>query len=133
MTLLEWFIIISAVGVVLTCACLAGGRRPTPAQRSEMEDEARARLQFHRDRVGDGIRRARLLVGMTQEELASASGITTSHVVRIERGELAFTYPTIERITAVLEGANRPGGYVDPYDADRRLAERWRADTGGRN
>lgn len=53
--------------------------------------------------VGDHVRRLRTARGLTQSALAEAIGRSTDLVSRIERGESAPSFDTLEQLCAVLE------------------------------
>lgn len=48
--------------------------------------------------VGERVRHLRRLRGLTQEELAEASGLNRAHLGEIERGEVDVTIVTLQRI-----------------------------------
>jgi transcriptional regulator with XRE-family HTH domain len=68
-----------------------------------------ARVSAKRDddgqlnRLGDAIRAARKAKGLTQDELADASGVDRSHMGRIERGERNVTFLNVARIACALK------------------------------
>lgn len=53
--------------------------------------------------LGQTIRQRREFLGLSQENLASATGIDRSHMGRIERGERNVTLLNLLRIADVLE------------------------------
>jgi transcriptional regulator with XRE-family HTH domain len=62
------------------------GRRPKPdAPRRAAEVTTEAEFAVA---VGDGIRRARQQLGLTQVELAERADLSPNYVARLERGEL---------------------------------------------
>ena len=67
------------------------------------DQDARARVDAYRKKVGEMIRDVRLTRGMTQEELAEAAGLPQSHISRLECGKHTATHITIERIAEALE------------------------------
>jgi len=52
--------------------------------------------------LGEVIRNLRLEAGMSQEQLAAASGINRAYLGTIERGGKAITVETVERIASGL-------------------------------
>ena len=52
---------------------------------------------------GEEVRRTRLSLNMSQEELASISGVNRSHMGQIERGLKSASLQTIERIAHALQ------------------------------
>jgi transcriptional regulator with XRE-family HTH domain len=55
--------------------------------------------------VGRKVCELRAAKGMTQDELAAASGLPQSHISRIERAALSPSHVTIERIARALDVA----------------------------
>lgn len=55
-----------------------------------------------RNIVGDNLRRQRLKVGFTQEELALKSGLSQGYINQLESGKRRFTQKSLELITDVL-------------------------------
>ncbi len=53
--------------------------------------------------LGDNVRRARSARGITQSQLAEAIGRSTDLVSRIERGESAPSFGTLEKLCEILE------------------------------
>ena len=82
----------------------------TPEEREELE-ATRARF-----RVGTRLLQNRLSVGLTQKELASASGVDQADISRIERGETNAT-------TATLDSLARPLGMTLGFVAVADSAE----------
>jgi ribosome-binding protein aMBF1 (putative translation factor) len=70
--------------------------RATPEERREL-DNARARFK-----LGSRILQHRLASGLTQQQLASASGIAQADISRIERGLANPTAETLEALAAPL-------------------------------
>jgi ribosome-binding protein aMBF1 (putative translation factor) len=68
----------------------------TPEERREL-DAARARFK-----IGARILQQRLAAGVTQQELASASGIAQSDISRVERGQSNPTAETLEALAGPL-------------------------------
>ncbi|MEK6272753.1 MAG: helix-turn-helix transcriptional regulator [Actinomycetota bacterium] len=66
--------------------------RSTPEERRDLE-VARARFK-----IGARVLKQRLAAGLTQEQLASASGIAQADISRIERGQ---SNPTTETLGAL--------------------------------
>lgn len=64
-------------------------------------DEKR-KLQSHRNYVAQQIKKQRSKAGLTQVELAKKTGLPQTHICRLELGQHAPTYKTIERIAKVL-------------------------------
>jgi DNA-binding XRE family transcriptional regulator len=67
-------------------------RRSTPEERREL-DAARARFN-----IGSRLLQQRLAAGLTQHQLAAASGIAQADISRIERGQ---SNPTAETLIAL--------------------------------
>lgn len=55
--------------------------------------------------VGSNIKEIRKLKKLTQEELAEKSGLQTSYLAGVERGDRNITIQTLEKITKGLEEA----------------------------
>ena len=73
-----------------------------------------------RDNLGEVIRRQRVMMALTLAELAEKSGISASHLGRIERGERFPSARTLRRIAKPLgfeEALPEGGGRLDPYVA----------------
>ena len=54
------------------------------------------------ERFGGRVRKARKALNVSQEELASISGLNRSHMGEIERGQASPTLITIDRIAKAL-------------------------------
>ena len=54
-------------------------------------------------RLGDAVRAARKVKGLSQEALADASGIDRSHMGKIERGERNVTLLNVLKIADALQ------------------------------
>lgn len=70
--------------------------RNSPEEQAEL-DEVRARF-----RVGAQVLRHRLSMGLTQGQLAEASGIAQADISRIERGQSNPTTDTLEALCSPL-------------------------------
>ena len=73
-----------------------------------------------RDNLGEVIRRQRAMMALTLAELAERSGVSASHLGRIERGERFPSARTLRRIAKPLgfdESLPEDGGQLDPYVA----------------
>jgi len=73
-----------------------------------------------RDNLGEVIRRQRAMMALTLAELAERSGVSASHLGRIERGERFPSARTLRRIARPLgfdESLPEDGGQLDPYVA----------------
>ena len=73
-----------------------------------------------RDNLGEVIRRQRVMMALTLHELAERSGVSASHLGRIERGERFPSARTLRRIAKPLgfdESLPESGGRLDPYVA----------------
>jgi ribosome-binding protein aMBF1 (putative translation factor) len=68
----------------------------TPEERRELE-AARARF-----RIGSRLLQERLSAGLTQQQLASASGVDQGDISRIERGESNPTTETLDALARPL-------------------------------
>ena len=68
----------------------------SPEERREL---AAARARF---RIGARILQQRLAAGMTQQQLADASGVDQADISRIERGQANPTAETLEALAAPL-------------------------------
>lgn len=89
-------------------------------ERKKIRKENALHLQ---QQVGAALRGYRKLRGLTMEQVSKASGVSASHLGKIERGEMNATLGTLERIMASIK--------VDL--AMLREGDRaWRSDTGGR-
>ncbi len=53
--------------------------------------------------VGEAIRRARQVLGVTQAELAARAGLSANYVARLERGELGPSLWVAARLCEALE------------------------------
>lgn len=62
--------------------------------------------------LGENLRRLRTARGLSQEALASVSGINRNYIGGVERGERNVTLTTLARFAAVFD--------VDPADLLRR-------------
>ena len=56
-----------------------------------------------RDRFANNLRRLRVQKGLTQEQLASAAGISRCFVNQLERGHFSANLETIASLAAALE------------------------------
>src|SRR4051794_13557611 len=70
--------------------------RSTPEERREL-DAARARFK-----LGSRVLQQRLAAGLTQQQLASASGIAQADISRIEHGQSNATTETLEALAGPL-------------------------------
>jgi len=73
-----------------------------------------------RDNLGEVIRQQRLMMSLTLQELAAKSGVSSSHLGRIERGERYPSPRTLQKIAKPLgfgEDMSHSFGRVDPYVA----------------
>lgn len=70
--------------------------RATPDERAGL-DAARSRF-----RLGARLLQQRLAAGMTQQQLASASGVSQADISRIERGQANPTTETLEALASPL-------------------------------
>jgi len=68
-----------------------------------VQNGSRERLRAYREHVGQQITRYRRAAGMTQAELAHRSGIPQSHISRLECGQYAPTFNTMNRIAQALK------------------------------
>jgi ribosome-binding protein aMBF1 (putative translation factor) len=66
------------------------------------DPQLRARVTKMRQIIGSQIRKHREALGWTQADLATKAKIRQSHVSRLERGKLAPTRKTIERLAKAL-------------------------------
>jgi DNA-binding XRE family transcriptional regulator len=67
------------------------------------ERVARARVDEYRRRVGMQIKKRRNELRLTQEELAERTGLPQSHICRLEVGQHAPTFTTMEKLAEGLE------------------------------
>lgn len=69
-----------------------------------MSRAARDRSQDHLlGPLGDAIRQARIVRGVSQEKLANMTGIERSHMGRIERGEANVSFLNLMKIAEALQ------------------------------
>lgn len=68
----------------------------------EASPSGKKKLAAHRRHVADNMKRLRNKRGMTQQQLAEASGLHQSHISRLENGDHAATYKTIKMIARGL-------------------------------
>lgn len=68
----------------------------TPEERREL-DAARARFK-----IGASVLKQRLAAGLTQQQLAAASGVDQADISRIERGQANPTAETLEALASPL-------------------------------
>lgn len=71
----------------------------TPAELGAAPDNVVA----YQRQIGEAIKKYRIALGMTQEDLAKAAKIPQSHVSRLESGMHMPTAKTIERVAAALK------------------------------
>jgi ribosome-binding protein aMBF1 (putative translation factor) len=76
--------------------------RPGGANESD-ETATRQKLDAYRQKVGDQIRLRRESLGMTQEQLSEITGLSQSHICRLEVGKHAPTFTTMERLASALQ------------------------------
>lgn len=70
---------------------------------SPVESEATSEgLRKWIDFISNGIREARIAAGLTQAELAGRSGLTQSHISRLENGEHSPSHATVKKIADAL-------------------------------
>ncbi len=76
--------------------------------------------------IGKLIKQYRLEYGMSQEQLASSSGVERANLSRIEKGEvLGVTYATIERILNSFEKTLIPLNITDTVECNPRPFVKW--------
>ncbi len=73
-----------------------------PIDEDDDDDRAKERVEAYRKKVGSSVRALRTAKGMTQDELAKATGLPQSHISRIEKGKHASTFITIQRLASAL-------------------------------
>lgn len=79
-------------------------QEPIRVSRMEMSGhETPTGLKKWADHAGAKIKEIRLAKGMRQEELAEKSGLTQSHISRLERGEHSPNHLTLTKIAKALE------------------------------
>ncbi len=75
-------------------------------QPSRMNEAGPVRVAYRPVRTpkqtGDAIRDARRALGVTQRSLAAATGMSRSHIARIEAGDHNITHQALQRILAAL-------------------------------
>jgi ribosome-binding protein aMBF1 (putative translation factor) len=76
---------------------LARARRGGPGYREGYAEAQRAYL------IGQAVRDRRLVLGLSQVELASRAGMTQPALSRLEAGRVIPTIPLLERISAALD------------------------------
>jgi DNA-binding transcriptional regulator YiaG len=64
---------------------------------------ARKRLMAYRKLVGQEIKNRRVALGLTQVQLAELADLPQSHISRLEQGQHAPTFVTIERLATALQ------------------------------
>lgn len=64
--------------------------------------------------LGDAIRRQREALGLSQEDLADASGLHVTHLGGLERGVRNPSYATLVRLSRALR--TTPGGLLTSAD-----------------
>jgi SOS-response transcriptional repressor LexA len=83
--------------------------------------------------IGDDIRAARMLLGMTQQELSARSGVSLRQISNIENGAAAPGYSTLSQIARVLGitelrlAGTKESDVISPADSsdvDRQQGER---------
>lgn len=72
--------------------------------------------------VGTNLRRARLLTGVTQEQLSEASGVDRTYIGAIERGEANWSCDVLASIAAALK-VEPCVLLMGPDEAGKHLAE----------
>lgn len=76
--------------------------------------------------VGEKLKRRRQLKGLTLGELSKASGVTSSHLGRVERGERTPSAAVLRQIAEPLGCTEvelmKLAGYLSPDATDDRLA-----------
>lgn len=92
----------------------AAGHMPPGGQVIDLEhgvsDRAKATVRGYYRNIGNAIRTHREKMGLTQKQLAEASGLPQSHISRLEAGLHAPTQITIRKIA---EGLNVDPGQID--------------------
>ena len=73
--------------------------------------------------LGRAVRARRAELGLSQEKLASTSGLDRSFVGEIDRGQRNVTMPTLLRIALALD--TTPGTLIDAAHAELRDANPW--------
>lgn len=84
----------------------AGGVRELP-----LPEQTSVELQAWMTQIGGKIKHAREAAGLTQEQLAAASGLQQSHICRLETGVHSPSHKTVEKIAAAL---GKPATDFDP-------------------
>ncbi|MGE7998914.1 helix-turn-helix domain-containing protein [Lysinibacillus sp. NPDC093190] len=74
--------------------------------------------------VGSNIKEIRKLKKLTQEELAEKSGLQTSYLAGVERGDRNITIQTLEKITEGLEEAPSSIFKFDTLNFDNKYFEK---------
>ncbi len=77
---------------------LAGGFIQGRAGDARATDTLRKRSEW----IGDKIRKLRTQKELTQEQLASASGLPQSHISRLEKGQHSPSHVTLTKLAAAL-------------------------------
>lgn len=72
------------------------------AQRQAQPRQRRAAPNGRGEEIGQRIREARRAIGLTQLELATATGIRRPNVARLERGGNTPTIETLQRVASAL-------------------------------
>ena len=67
-------------------------------------------MESGKPEIGQKIRRLRVRLGLTQEELSGLAGIARSHLAALEKGEKTVRLDTLWRIAEALE--IRPGELI---------------------
>src|SRR5918911_3890216 len=77
---------------------------PRPSKRSDREQSATKKAPNPIDRhVGSRVRMRRMLIGMSQEKLGEALGLTFQQVQKYEKGTNRIGASRLHRITNVLD------------------------------
>ena len=83
---------------------------------AKLEDtKGNEKLERHRKYVGEQVRKYRRENGLSQDQLATSSGLPQSHISRIETGKHVSTFYTIEKLANAL---NVKMSQIDPSYED---------------
>jgi ribosome-binding protein aMBF1 (putative translation factor) len=93
-------LLVLAATAILVVAIIGGSDRPT---RAEEYERLLAENKMLMKRAGRTIKKARLAMGMSREELGQAIGVSAAEIEQYEKGERWVTAETLGKVSEEID------------------------------